>query len=378
MKLSNFFRKLRLPGKKLAKDYIRCPHCTTLYALYVNVNWENLTAVQCGTCTLPFNGIENKSKPRGKIKLPKKINPFQPRLSRLKAKAPAQATPSVESIEFKPELKPEAAILAPKLTEANPAESLHEERFAELLGGQEISPVVPGEHFEEPSEVIFDKIEVDPGLEDFLATLLSDQPVVAQPDPIESKAPSLFTSPSQGEVDTRSVAGERDQKVPTLQKSSKKSVSLGWLAASLGLLISINLLLGSLAWLNREALTQNNTLRPWLIAACNTLNCTLPAYHDPAQWVVQQHQLTHDSHNPTHFELHALIQNTGLYPQTLANLQMNVDNLQGEQVKSLTFAPLQYAESHAHKLVTPGETLHIKIRITDKMPDIFSYELKFF
>ncbi|MFI4954298.1 MAG: zinc-ribbon and DUF3426 domain-containing protein [Gammaproteobacteria bacterium] len=322
MKLSSIFGKLlsAFTQKRLAKDYIRCPHCTTLYALYTNVDWNNLAIVHCGTCANTFNGMENKSRPRSKIKIPKKINPFQPRLSWLKASnTPKPHAPHMDETPAKAEKIEEAIPYVPIL-------------LAEIATPEEI--IIP-EFCEDP--IIADKIE------------------------------SQFDNVKPAATEAKSIP----------KSTVKEFRQWGWLLTTLGFLLVANLLIGGFFWTQRNTLAQNALLRPWLITACDYLGCTLPEYRDPSKIIVQQNQLTSDPNNPDHFQLHAVIQNTAPYAQPLARLQMNIKNLQGEKVNSLIFLPQQYAPNQPNLLLPPGETLHIIVSIMDKTPDIFSYDLNF-
>ena len=76
-------------------------------------------------------------------------------------------------------------------------------------------------------------------------------------------------------------------------------------------------------------------------------------------------------------QLHALIQNTGSDSQPLGNLEMKMDDLQGNKVNSLIFTPEQYSPANPQLILKPGQTLHISVRVTESTPDIFSYELQF-
>lgn len=141
--------------------------------------------------------------------------------------------------------------------------------------------------------------------------------------------------------------------------------------------IGINLLIGSGVWIEREALIQNTYVRPSLAVACDYLHCQLPAYRDPEKIIVQQHQLTTDPSNDRHLQLHAVIENAGAYAQPLADLELIIDDLQGNSVNTVTFKPKEFAPTDPNLLLAPGQTLHISLILTEATPSIFSYELRF-
>ena len=317
LNLGTFLDKIlpSLFSKQLMRDYIRCPHCTTLYALYATVNGGELALVQCGTCTNTFNGIENKSRPRSKISIPKKINPFQPRLSKLKKPktAPKNPTSRVDSV-------PNTGQIVEILTH----------------------------------KAIVEAATVAPATEQFIFSLTADNPT-AQP------------------IASSSFIPEAQLRTATQQKSAKS-----WILTAGSLLLLLNLVIFGWFTTQQDRLLHNTFLRPWLLVACKYIHCTLPNYRDPSKIIIQENQLiSPDSQESAHFQLHALIKNTANYAQPLANLQININNLQGEKVNTLIFTPEQYVPSHPNLLLPPDETLHIVVDITDETPDIFSYDLKF-
>lgn len=163
---------------------------------------------------------------------------------------------------------------------------------------------------------------------------------------------------------------------PNTQKSATSS---SWLKtfSAFSLLAAANLTIVSAMWAYQDSLYQNTFLRGWLVSACGYLDCRLPAYHDPSKMTVQQHQLTSIPNNASVLQLHALIQNNSPYAQPLSNLEMQLDDLQGNSFNKVVFTPKDYAPSNPHLVLEPGQTLHISVVVTQPTPDIFSYELQF-
>lgn len=345
MKLSTLLGKLfpSFAPMDLAKDYIRCPHCTTLYILYPHVDLSNLATVHCGSCANIFNGTENKSRPRHKVKIPKKINPFQPRLSKCATKRGShtphhQEEPVIDDVLSKEQMLEEAIPYIPMLVAQIPPSTT----------------AIPERGIPEESSNL--TLTVSP----FTATS-APQITLNDVDPISVQPP--HSTQSKAEV--------------TFKPSVKTTHTRGWIWVTAGCLLIVNALALSFIWPRQDALTQNTLLRPWLVAACAYLPCSIPEYRDPSKLIIQQNQLTSDPNHPDQFQLHAIIQNIAPHAQPLANLKVDIKNLQGEKVSTLIFTPQQYIPDQSGLLLMPGETLHIIVTIEDQMPDIFSYALQF-
>ena len=343
-----------------AHSFVRCPHCSTLYAFYPHVVLETVGDVRCGTCTNTFDSMSNQSQPKVKVSIPAKAFPYQPRLS----KVTPTYLPQEETIE-----------------ESEEPEELEEFREEEnfLLDNDEESFSLSAEEEEENednAEAIFSIDEEELSLS---AEEDNDAEAIFSIEDEKNLYAEDFTSEFEEQDPLDHEPSFDPENTPEQQPPHESKPKRKWssLLVIISLILAFNLLLASLAWINRDVLLQNTLIRSWVSTACNYLHCQLPEYHDPSKIIVQQHQLTAEADNPARLQLHAFIQNTSPYPQPLANLQMDIDDLQGNLVNTLVFKPSDYAASDPNLILQPGQTLHITMIITQPTPDIFSYELKF-
>ena len=82
------------PAKKLSDQYTRCPHCSTLYALFQKIDVDSLVTVSCGTCQNTFAAKDHLTLPKKKVVIPDKNNPYQARLSQAALSATSTKTPN--------------------------------------------------------------------------------------------------------------------------------------------------------------------------------------------------------------------------------------------------------------------------------------------
>jgi predicted Zn finger-like uncharacterized protein len=313
------------PNATLTEQFIRCPQCSTLYALFAHVVLETIGDVRCGTCENTFSALTNRSEPKNKISLPTEFEPHQARLLRI-------------PVEIEPEKPPIETVEEPFYQEAETLFETTEEPY-------------------QATETTFQAEE-----ESYQTTEAAEIAVPLTSMQILAIAPgdAMATAP----IYTR----KRKEKVPR--------TTWAYLLGALGVFLMISLIT-LLLWLNHDTLGQYTLTRPWAENMCQLLDCTLSPYRDPNQIVVQQHQLTPDPADPSRLELHALIENTSSYAQPLANLEIEINDLQGNPVKKLTFTPEEYAPAEAKSLLEPRQTLYIRLEFIQPTVDLFSYEIKF-
>lgn len=69
---------------KLGEYFARCPHCSTLYALYRHIDMQKLATAACGSCGNSFIVRHHLTEPTKKIVIPNENSTFATRLSKIK------------------------------------------------------------------------------------------------------------------------------------------------------------------------------------------------------------------------------------------------------------------------------------------------------
>ena len=375
----------KAPKATLTEQFIRCPQCSTLYALFSNIVLETIGDVRCGTCELTFSAPNNRSAPKNKISLPTEFEKYHARLLRIpveidskkaiydiieepvlaQASSVVETTLSVEEASQIPETTPQTDEYYSRGEDSLEKEQSYSE--AEVTSQtEESNTFTETTSFEtkESDSMATDPLQTEESYqaEDVTATAL---PI--QIDPLTSMQ-ILAIAPGDAIASAPIYTQKRKRKIP---RSTNR-----YFSGSAAVLLFVALM-SLVLWLNRETLAQYNVTRPWLENICQVFNCTLSTYRDPSQIVVEQHQITPDSTDPNRFELHALIENASPYEQHLANLELTIKDLQGNSVKTLIFTPKEYAPKAAKSLLEPRQTLYIRLEFIQPTGNLFSYEIKF-
>lgn len=240
-------------AKKLSDQYTRCPHCSTLYALFHKITLDNLATVSCGTCQNTFIAKDHLTLPKKKVVIPDQNNPYHARLSQTTG-----AEPSVSA----------------------------------------------------------------------------------------------------------------EQKV-------KKQNTWRWVTAGLGIFLGVNLGIGAYFWLIGSSMLENPLVRSGLTAFCGVFHCNPADYYNPQNFQVVQHELVPNPADTAQLQLQILIKNTSIFPQPLATVQIEIQDLAGKTLKTLTFAPSEYAPANPSQLVDSEKDLPITLDLNQTTPDLFSYKINF-
>lgn len=107
---------------------------------------------------------------------------------------------------------------------------------------------------------------------------------------------------------------------------------------------------------------QSKQLRPWLIKACSSFNCRLPAYRNLNELSVLQSRLSPISDNS--FQLLAEFVNQASFPQPYPAIRMVLQEFNGKPFAQRTFSPDDYLQPLSDDgFMAAGEQLSIDLHI---------------
>ena len=135
----------------------------------------------------------------------------------------------------------------------------------------------------------------------------------------------------------------------------KRERSVFW---SLATLLALFVLCGQVIYFEGGALIQQPPVRQSLQFLCSRVGCTLPAYHNLAEWSVSHSDLQASAEN--RYLLTALITNQADLPQALPKLKLQLLDYQGRIVAERIFTGSDYAAAEE----LPGnETLGVSLAV---------------
>lgn len=160
-------------------------------------------------------------------------------------------------------------------------------------------------------------------------------------------------------------------------QKAKKQPTWHWATACLGIFLGVNLGIGAYFWLIGSAILENPLVRSGLTAFCGVFPCNPADYSNPQSFQVVQHELIPNPTDPTQLQLQMLVKNTSIFSQPLATLQIEIQDLAGKPIKTLTFSPAEYQPENPKQLIDTEKDFSITLALNQTTPDLFSYKINF-
>ncbi len=148
-----------------------------------------------------------------------------------------------------------------------------------------------------------------------------------------------------------------------------------WLAvALLGLA-----LLAQIGWLQRERLAASPQLRPLLEAACGTLGCALPAWHEPSAFALLSRDVIAPPERPGVLRVQASFRNDAHWPQPWPALRLTLSDINGRTLGTRRFQPADYlpAQRMRNARIAPGQATQIAFDIAEPAPGVVGFDFRF-
>ncbi len=147
-----------------------------------------------------------------------------------------------------------------------------------------------------------------------------------------------------------------------------------WLAAALlGLA-----LLAQLGWLQRERLAASPTLRPLLASACGALGCRLPAWREPAAFVLLSRDVIAPPDRPGVLRVQASFRNDARWPQPWPVLALTLSDMTGKPLGARRFRPTDYlGDASRAGEIAPGQASQIAFDVVEPAPGVVGFDFRF-
>jgi hypothetical protein len=147
-----------------------------------------------------------------------------------------------------------------------------------------------------------------------------------------------------------------------------------------GAAFALALLLGAqIVFAERAELARDPAFRPWLLRACDTLHCTLPAWRDPGALKLLARDVRPHPSVPDALLISATFRNDAPWPQAWPQLQIALADLDGRTLGLRRFAVEEYlgAAPRAATLA-PGQSATATIELQDpgKQAVAFAFEFR--
>jgi hypothetical protein len=160
------------------------------------------------------------------------------------------------------------------------------------------------------------------------------------------------------------IAGERHPPVFTRPPGAAARTRLRWTWIAIPLLL-VTLLL-QVAVADRARLAADRDWRPRIAALCSALGCTIPPWREPAALHVTSRDLRPHRTLPGVLVVSATFRNDAAYAQPWPQLQLSLQNLDGESLGLRRFAPREYlGTTPPAGGIGAGQSASIRLEILD-------------
>ena len=200
-------------------------------------------------------------------------------------------------------------------------------------------------------------IEADPTAEENeeAATV---EPVEAPPASEPEPAPAAATTASTGPAFAAPTAAGRGR--------------WRWpLIALLALLLGLQILLA-----DRARLAADPGWRPVVENLCGALGCTLPAWHEPAAFLMLDRQIR-PADTPGALRVDATFRNDARWAQDWPALQLALSDADGRVLGSAVFTPEQYLGAAPATRLAPGQSAQASFLVREPAPGTVAFSFEF-
>ena len=137
---------------------------------------------------------------------------------------------------------------------------------------------------------------------------------------------------------------------------------LAWLAVPvLALLLVLQFVVA-----DRARLAADRDWRPRIVALCNTLGCDVPPWREPAALRLTSRDLRPHPRRAGVLVVSASFRNDAPFAQPWPQLQLSLQNIDGESLGLRRFAPREYlGAAPATAMIGPGQSASIRVEILD-------------
>jgi predicted Zn finger-like uncharacterized protein len=165
--------------------------------------------------------------------------------------------------------------------------------------------------------------------------------------------------------------------VPELERPEDRvGPRLLWVAGSISLAA---LLVVQIAWFNRHALSSHDMTGPLIHSLCAHIDCDIAPRSDPDRIaLVSRNVYTHPDQARA-LMISAVLRNDADFDQPPPRLLVAFSDLQGTVIAARLFEPAEYlpAPEIANRLLSPGETVPLRLELLDPGGPALNFEIEF-
>jgi hypothetical protein len=143
--------------------------------------------------------------------------------------------------------------------------------------------------------------------------------------------------------------------------------------AALALLLVLQLLLA-----DRAQLASSARWRPLVSALCGALQCSLPAWREPAAFTLLHRDVRPHPTLPGVLHVSATFRNDARWPQPWPALLLTLSDVDGRNVGARAFAPREYlGDAPTHGGLASGQSATVAMDIIEPAPRIVAFTFDF-
>lgn len=134
------------------------------------------------------------------------------------------------------------------------------------------------------------------------------------------------------------------------------------------------LLLLQVAVGGRAALANDAATRPFVVATCRVLGCSVPAWSDPSALQIVDHRIHAAPDRSGVLVVEASFRNDARWPQAWPVLQLTLSDINGVPVAQGRFAAAQYLTGAHAPDIGSGQTATVQLNVTDPAQKAVSFD----
>lgn len=120
------------------------------------------------------------------------------------------------------------------------------------------------------------------------------------------------------------------------------------------------------------------TWRPWMVATCATVGCTLPPWREPSAFVVLSREIQPHPTHPQALLVTASFRNDARWAQGWPLLELALTDLDGQRIGQRRFVPREYLGGPpSTEGVEPGQSATVALEILDPGNRAVAFEFDF-
>ncbi len=202
----------------------------------------------------------------------------------------------------------------------------------------------------------------------------------------QSDAPDLLanTEPAPEAETLSDVAADQTGPAPAIstpapgfiQDAKPSSRATPWLWFALVLLTLILLLQIALA--DRNRLAADPDWRPVVIALCNVLDCSVPAWQEPKAFTMLDRNVRPNAQSPGTLDVTATFRNDARWAQAWPTLLVKLSDADGRTIGARAITPADYLADPAQSTVlVPGQSARMVVQVHEPEGDAVAFTFEF-